>query len=116
VRDRATLVPLLAARLKLRPRAAWLADLEAAKVPCGPINDLAEVFADAQVRERAMTVEMPHPLAGTVRMVASPIKLAATPVRYRRAPPLLGADTDAVLAELGLDAAAIAGLRDRGAI
>jgi len=116
VRDRATLVPLLAARLKLRPRAAWLADLEAAKVPCGPINDLAEVFADPHVRERAMTVEMPHPLAGWVRMVASPIKMAATPVRYRRAPPLLGADTDAVLAELGLDAAAIAGLRERGAI
>jgi len=116
VRHRSTLVPLLAARLKLRPRAAWLADLEAAKVPCGPINDLAEVFADPQVRERAMTVEMPHPLAGTVRMVASPIKLAATPVRYRRAPPLLGADTDAVLGELGLDAAAIAGLRERGAI
>jgi crotonobetainyl-CoA:carnitine CoA-transferase CaiB-like acyl-CoA transferase len=116
VRDRATLVPLLAARLKLRPRAAWLADLEAAKVPCGPINDLAEVFADPHVRERAMTVAMPHPLAGTVRMVASPIKLAATPVRYRRAPPLLGEDTDAVLAELGLDEAAIAGLRERGAI
>jgi crotonobetainyl-CoA:carnitine CoA-transferase CaiB-like acyl-CoA transferase len=106
----------LAARLKLRPRAAWLADLEAAKVPCGPINDLAEVFADAQVRERGMTVEMAHPLAGSVRMVASPIKLSATPVRYRRAPPLLGADTDAVLAELGLDAAAIAALRERGAI
>jgi len=116
VRHRATLVPLLAALLKLRPRAAWLADLEAAKVPCGPINDLAEVFADPHVRERAMTVEMPHPLAGSVRMVASPIKMAATPVRYRRAPPLLGADTDAVLAELGLDAAAIAGLRERGAI
>ena len=116
VRHRGDLVPLLAARLKLRPRAAWLADLEAAKVPCGPINDLAEVFADPQVRERAMTVEMPHPLAGTVRMVASPIKLAATPVRYRRAPPLLGADTDEVLGELGLDAATIAGLRERGAI
>ena len=116
VRHRATLVPLLAALLKLRPRAAWLADLEAAKVPCGPINDLAEVFADPHVRERAMTVEMPHPLAGSVRLVASPIKLSATPVRYRRAPPLLGADTDAVLAELGLDAAAIAGLRERGAI
>ena len=116
VRHRATLVPLLAARLKLRPRAAWLADLEAAKVPCGPINDLAEVFADPQVRERAMTVEMPHSLAGTVRMVANPIKLGATPVRYRRAPPLLGADTDEVLGELGLDAATIADLRRRGAI
>ena len=56
-----------------------------------------------------MTVELPHPLAGTVRLVASPIKLSATPVRYRRAPPLLGDDTDAVLAEFGFDAAAIAG-------
>ena len=74
------------------------------------------MFADPQVRAREMTVEMPHPLAGRVRLVASPIKLAATPVRYRRAPPLLGSDTDAVLAELGLDAAAIAALRANGAI
>jgi hypothetical protein len=93
VRHREVLVPLLAARLVQRGRAAWLAELEAANVPCGPINDLAEVFADPQVRERAMTVEMAHPLAGTVRLVASPMKLAATPVRYRLAPPLLGNDT-----------------------
>jgi len=116
VRHREVLVPLLAARLVLRGRAEWLAELEAAKVPCGPINDLAEVFADPHVQERAMTVELPHPLAGTVRLVASPIKLAATPVRYRRAPPLLGNDTDDVLAEFGLDAAEIATLRGRGAI
>jgi crotonobetainyl-CoA:carnitine CoA-transferase CaiB-like acyl-CoA transferase len=116
VRHREVLVPLLAARLVLRRRAEWLAELEAAKVPCGPINDLAEVFADPHVQERAMTVELPHPLAGTVRLVASPIKLAATPVRYRRAPPLLGNDTDDVLAEFGLDAAEIATLRGRGAI
>src|SRR5699024_6189969 len=116
VRHRDVLVPLLAARLKLRPRAEWLAALEAAKVPCGPINDLAEVFADPQVRERGMTVDLAHPLAGEVRLVASPIKLGATPVRYRRAPPLLGQDTDAVLAEFGFDADQIAGLRQRGAI
>ena len=116
VRNRAALIPLLAARLKRRPRAEWLAELEAAKVPCGPINDLADVFADPQVGARAMTVEMPHPLAGAVRLVASPIKLAATPVRYRRAPPLLGGDTDEVLAEFGLDRDAIAALRSAGAI
>ncbi|MEO8835336.1 MAG: CaiB/BaiF CoA-transferase family protein [Caldimonas sp.] len=116
VRHRAILVPLLAARLKTKPRAEWLQRLEGAKVPCGPINDLADVFADAQVRERAMTVEMPHPLAGTVRLVASPLKLAATPVQYRRAPPLLGQDSDDVLAEFGFDAAAIATLRESGAI
>ncbi|HEY2188533.1 MAG TPA: CaiB/BaiF CoA-transferase family protein [Caldimonas sp.] len=116
VRNRSVLIPLLAARLKMRPRAAWLADLETAKVPAGPINDIAEVFADPHVHERGMTVELPHPLAGAVRVVASPIKLAATPIRYRRAPPLLGADTEAVLAELGLDAEAIAALRRAGAV
>jgi len=116
VRERAALVPLLAERLKRRTRADWLAALEAAKVPCGPINDLAEVFADEQVRNRAMTVEMAHPLAGSVRLVASPMKLTATPVHYRRAPPLLGADTDAVLGEIGLSAEAIADLRKSGAI
>jgi crotonobetainyl-CoA:carnitine CoA-transferase CaiB-like acyl-CoA transferase len=116
VRDRAVLVPLLAARLKLKPRAEWLNALEEAKVPCGPINDLADVFADPQVRERAMTVDLPHPLSGSVRLVGSPIKLSATPVRYRRAPPLLGADSDAVLDEFGFDPEAIAVLRAAGAI
>ena len=116
VRHREVLVPLLAERLKRRPRAEWLAALEAAKVPCGPINDLADVFADPQVLARAMTVDLPHPLAGSVRLVGSPIKLSATPVRYRRAPPLLGADTESVLAEHGYDAGAIAELRRSGVI
>ncbi len=116
VRHRDVLVPLLAARMKLKARAEWLVQLEAAKVPAGPINDLAEVFADPQVQVREMTVDMPHPVAGSVRLVASPIKLAATPVSYRRAPPELGADTDAVLAEFGFDAASIALLRACGAI
>ncbi len=116
VRGRAELVPLLAERMKRRPRAEWLAALEAAKVPCGPINDLAEVFADPQVLHRRMAVAMAHPSAGSVHLVASPMKLSATPVRYLRAPPLLGADTDAVLAELGFDTAEIAALRSTGAI
>ncbi len=116
VRHRATLVPLLAAALKRRPRSEWLDALEAAKVPCGPINDLADVFADPQVRARDMTVEIAHPLAGSIRVVASPLKLSATPVRYRRAPPLLGADTEQVLAEFGFDAGAVAALRRDGAV
>ena len=116
VRHRATLVPLLAATLKRRPRRDWLEALEAAKVPCGPINDLADVFADPQVQARGMTVDVAHPLAGSIRLVASPMKLSATPVRHDRAPPLLGADTEPVLAEFGLDAEAIAGLRQAGAI
>jgi crotonobetainyl-CoA:carnitine CoA-transferase CaiB-like acyl-CoA transferase len=111
VRHRATLVPLLAERMRARPRAEWLAALEAAKVPGGPINGLDEVFVDPQVQARGMTVSMSHPLAGEVRLVASPIKLSGTPVQYRRAPPLLGEHTDEVLRELGLDAAEIATLR-----
>ena len=77
---------------------------------------LAEVFADPHVRARGMTVELPHPVAASIRVVASPIKLSATPVQYRRAPPLLGADTDAVLGELGLGADEIAELRRRGVL
>ena len=102
VRHRQTLVPQLAAVMKRRKRADWLEALEAAKVPCGPINDLADVFADPQVQHRGMTVALPHPLSDQLRLVASPMKFAATPVQYRRPPPLLGEHTAQVLAELGL--------------
>ncbi|MBC8057821.1 MAG: CoA transferase [Rhizobiales bacterium] len=116
VRHRATLVPLLAASMKTRTRGDWLESLEAAKVPCGPINDLAEVFADPHVQQRGMTVQMPHPAAGTVNLVASPMKFSATPVQYRRPPPLLGEHTGEVLLELGFDAAEIEALRSAKAI
>jgi len=116
VRHRSVLVPLLAEVLRTRTRADWLAALEAAKVPCGPINDLADVFSDPQVVEREMTVRLPHPLAGSLELVASPIKLSRTPVRYRTAPPLLGAHTDEVLRSLGLADAEIDALRRDGVI
>ena len=116
VRQRAVLVPLLAALMKTRDRADWLEALEAAKVPCGPINDLAEVFADPQVQQREMTVQMPHPLAGSVRLVASPMKFSGTPVQYRRPPPLLGEHTAELLREVGLAEAEIAALRETHAI
>jgi crotonobetainyl-CoA:carnitine CoA-transferase CaiB-like acyl-CoA transferase len=111
VRHRAVLVPLLEEIVRARPKQQWLSALEAAKVPCGAINDLAEVFADPQVQARGMTVPMPHPLADTLRVVASPMKLSGTPVQYRRAPPLLGEHTDEVLAELGWSDAERAELR-----
>ncbi len=116
VRHRTTLVPLLATVMKTRTRNEWLSALEAAKVPCGPINDLAEVFADPQVRSRDMTVEMPHPLSQSVHLVASPMRLSATPVQYRRAPPLLGQHTAEVLHEIGFNATEVEALRAAGAI
>jgi crotonobetainyl-CoA:carnitine CoA-transferase CaiB-like acyl-CoA transferase len=116
VRHRAALVPVLAELMRRRPKAQWLAALEAAKVPCGPINDLAEVFADPQVQARGMTVELPHPLSERVKLVASPMKLSATPVQYRRPPPLLGEHTDEVLLEAGLSADAVAALRAAGVL
>jgi crotonobetainyl-CoA:carnitine CoA-transferase CaiB-like acyl-CoA transferase len=111
VRHRATLVPLLAEIFKARKKYDWLPALEAAKVPCGAINNLAEVFADPHVQSRGMTVSMPHPLTDTLQLVASPMKLSATPVQYRRAPPLLGEHTDEVLRELGWSADELAALR-----
>ena len=116
VRHRDTLVPLLAATLKTRTRSEWLDGLEAAKVPCGPINDLADVFADPHVTERDMTVQMAHPLAGRVRLVASPMKFSATPVQYRRPPPLLGEHTDELLREFGFDDSGLAALRAARAV
>jgi crotonobetainyl-CoA:carnitine CoA-transferase CaiB-like acyl-CoA transferase len=116
VRHRAVLVPTLATLMKQRTRADWLATLEAAKVPCGPINDLADVFADPHVRFREMTVDMPHALAGTVRLVSSPMKFSATPVQYRLAPPLLGEHTVELLREVGLSDDEIAALRKANAL
>ncbi|ALT80094.1 CoA-transferase [Paucibacter sp. KCTC 42545] len=103
VRHRELLVPPIAAVIKTQPRQHWLSAMEAAKVPCGPINNLAEAFADPHVQAREMTVAMPHPLSEQLRLVASPIKLSATPVRYRHAPPLLGQHSHELLREAGLD-------------
>ncbi|MFO1246373.1 MAG: CaiB/BaiF CoA-transferase family protein [Ramlibacter sp.] len=100
VRHRAELVPQLEALMKTRTKAAWLPALEAAKVPCGAINNLAEVFADPQVQERGMVHAWAHPLKGDLKLVASPIKLGATPVRTDLPPPLLGQHTDDVLRDL----------------
>jgi len=117
VRNRATLVPMVAEVLLTRTRGAWLGALEAAGVPCGPINSLDEVFADPQVVARGMKVEMPHPLAGTVPQIANPLRYSDTPVAYDRPPPLLGEHTAQVLREqLGIDDARIAALAARGVI
>jgi crotonobetainyl-CoA:carnitine CoA-transferase CaiB-like acyl-CoA transferase len=116
VANRASLIPLLRQATVTKTTDEWIAALEAGGVPCGPINDLARVFADPQVQHRAMRVDLPHPAAGSVPQVASPLKLSATPVEYRNAPPPLGADTDGVLAALGYAADAIAALRKAGIV
>ena len=97
VKNRAQLVPILEAVMRTRPKADWLAALEAAKVPCGAINNLAEVFADPHIEARSMVTHWQHPHQSDLRLVSSPIKLSATPVRTDLPPPLLGQHTDEVL-------------------
>jgi crotonobetainyl-CoA:carnitine CoA-transferase CaiB-like acyl-CoA transferase len=110
--NRVELVRLLRTQTLQRSTADWVLAMEAADVPCGPINTLAQVFEDPQVQARGMRVQVEHASAGAIPMVANPIKFSATPVDYRHAPPTLGQDTDAVLRDtLGLDAARIAALR-----
>ena len=96
VRHRAELIPLLRQTTVMRTTAEWVSALEQADVPCGPVNRLDQVFADPQVQARGIQVDLPHPL-GTVSTVASPVRLSATPVQYRMAPPLLGQHTEEVL-------------------
>ncbi len=117
VQHRAVLVPELEQLLAARTTRAWIERLAPAAVPCGPINDLQQVFDEPQVRHRALRMDLPHPLAGTVPQVRNPIRYSRTAIEYRLPPPLLGEHTERVLgAELGLDAAAVAALRARGVL
>jgi formyl-CoA transferase len=116
VRNRAAVLAVLEPLVRTRPVAFWVERLDAAGVPCGPINDIAQALADPQVAARALRIELPHPLAGTLPLVANPIKLSATPPAYERAPPVLGQHTDEVLGECGFDAAEIARLKADGAV
>jgi formyl-CoA transferase len=100
VRHRDQLVPLLEALMLQRQRDQWIRLLESVGVPCGPINDLADVFQDPQVLARDMRQDLPHPTAGRVSVPGSALKLSATPVTYRSAPPLLGQHTQEVLQSL----------------
>ena len=108
IAHRVELIRLLRECTLTRSTDEWVAALEAAEVPCGPINDLARVFEDAQVIARGMKIEVEHATAGAIPLVANPIRLSASPVAYRRAPPTLGQHTREVLAEeLGCDAGRI---------
>jgi formyl-CoA transferase len=116
VRHREVLIPLLSAVLKQRTVADWIAAFEPLGIPVGGINNLAQVFDHPQVRAREMKIELPHPQAGTVPMVANPIKMSATPIRYEAAPPLLGQHTREVLTDAGLTPSEIEELHRSGIV
>ena len=112
VANRDALLAILNEAFKTRDRAAWLAGLEQIGVPSGPINDIAQALAEPQAHARGLRIELPHALAGSVPLVASPMRLSESPVEYRDAGPLLGQHTDEVLRDvLGMSAAEIAALR-----
>ncbi|MET1413375.1 CaiB/BaiF CoA-transferase family protein [Roseibium sp. HPY-6] len=115
VRNRKQLVPIIRRLTIERSASDWIAVLEEAGVPCGPVNDLGQVFSDPQILERNMRITLPHPLSGSVDLIGSPINLEKTPVQYAKAPPMLGADTAHVLQRhLGLSDATLKDLSDRG--
>ncbi|MFZ6675034.1 CaiB/BaiF CoA transferase family protein [Undibacterium sp. Xuan67W] len=117
VQHRDILVPLLADMVQQKTKQEWIDVLEAAGVPCGPINSLDEVFENPQVIARQMQMDLPHPSAGKVKLVGSPMKMSVTPAVYPLAPPLLGQHTDQVLQDLlHYDDEKIAGLRQSGVI
>ena len=114
VRNRDALIPLLAAMVKRKTKHAWIAELEAVNVPCGPINTLKDMFENEQVIARGMRFDLPHPAAGSVPMVRNPIQYSATPLQYQRPPPLLGEHTREVLDQLGYSGAEIDRLQSQG--
>jgi len=117
VGHRETLVPQISAIMQSKTSADWLEQLNSRGIPCGPINDIEQVFADPQVQHRGLQLELEHPVAGKVASVANPIRLSQTPIEYDQSPPLLGQHTDAVLQRiLNLDADAIAELRNHAII
>ncbi|MDR8017251.1 CaiB/BaiF CoA transferase family protein [Ectopseudomonas guguanensis] len=117
VAHRAELIPLLRQATVFKTTAQWIELLEKAGVPCGPINDLQQVFADPQVQARGLRLDLPNAMGSTTPQVASPLRLSATPVAYRSAPPLLGQHTEALLQRLlGMSETQVAELREAGVI
>ena len=116
VLNRSELRPLLEARFRSRGAQEWLAALDAASIPCGPINDIVAAFASDQAQALRMTEDQVHPAWGAIRQVGVPFQLAETPATIRTPPPALGEHTAEILSELGFDAPRIADLRTRGVI
>jgi formyl-CoA transferase len=100
IRSRAALIPIVQEIMKRRSSRDWIERLEAANVPCGPINNYREVFEDPQVKHRGLKIETSHPLSGSMAGVASPMRFSETPVGYDTPPPLLGQHTREVLCDV----------------
>ena len=117
VRHRTELLPLLEAMTRKKTKAQWISLLDEIGVPCGPINNMKEVFANEQVQARKLAISVPHDTAGTMKLVASPIRMSATPTEIRMAPPTLGQHTNEILREyLKLDSSAIEALHKQGVV
>ncbi|MEY3224904.1 MAG: hypothetical protein RL565_1094 [Pseudomonadota bacterium] len=117
VENRKSLISLLEVMTRRKTKAEWISLLEAANVPCGPINNFEEVFDNEQVKARGVQIDVPHPTAGNMKLVGSPMRLSETPVEVRMAPPTLGQHTHEILKErLSLDTQAIAALQEKGII
>ena len=115
VQNRQLVTDTLTPVMKSKTTAEWIDALEALKIGCGPINTLEQVFADPHVQAREMVVDMAHGSGETVKVIANPVKLSATPPSYRSAPPVLGEHTNAVLTGvLKMSAPEIAALKDKG--
>ncbi len=116
IRNREALASRIEAVMETRPRAHWTELLESHGVPCGPINDYAEVMADPHVRARGLVVETDHPTLGPIQTLGTPIKLSETPLSPGRPAPRLGQHTDEILGDAGFAAGEIAALRRTGAV
>ncbi len=116
VENRAALRPVLVAIFAGRTTADWITALDAAGIPCGPINDIVEAFASEEAVALGMSVEQEHPAYGLIRQVGLPFQLDTTPASIRTPPPTLGQDSDAILGELGYGPTEIEGFRARGVV
>jgi len=117
VKNRDELVPIIQAKFREKPVAHWIDTLTSIGVPCGPINNIKQVFDDPHIKSRGMRVEVDHPRGGRVSMLANPARLSVTPPTYERVPPQLGEHTQEVLRNvLNLDDLAIEALANAGVI
>ena len=116
VRNRAKLIPKIADVMVHRTTDEWRETLNSERIPCGPINTIAQAFNEDTAKARGLAVEMNDPSAGTMKLVANPIKLSETPIRYHRPPPKLGEHAVEILTGFGFDIERIEALRDQGVI